>query len=393
MLNISIRTIERWRTRPEDERHGPRTRPANQLAAAERKELLKAMNSKENRDLSPNQIVPRLADQGVYLASESTMYRVLREEGQLAHRGSAKAPQKRQMDEHIACAPNQVWSWDITYLKAPTSGMFFYLYMVIDIYSRRIMGWEVHLEESAELASGLFIRLCRENQINPDSLVLHSDNGPAMKGSTLLATLQSLGVCPSFSRPRISDDNAFSEALFRTLKYRPTFPDGRFTSLEEAQRWVKSFVTWYNSEHQHSGIRFVTPDDRHFGRDSELLAHRHLVYQQARRARPERWSRQTRNWLPVGPASLRGRPQPTTCSAAGRPLTAKRGPVDGDSNTHRNKHPSATRGGAANGVTALSAGTTFVSDERGSQPHSHERYSASVQNGSDCYSTQILKAS
>ena len=304
-LGVSPRTIQRWRTpaTAEERRCGPRSAPANRLTDTERKRILSLANSEEFRDLSPKQIVPRLADRGEYVASESSFYRVLRAEKQMAHRGRARPPTRRAPPELRATGPNQVWSWDITYLKSAVRGLFFYLYLVIDVYSRRIVGWEVHREESSELAASMMERAVAEAGY-PMGLRTHSDNGPAMKGSTLLATLQALGVMPSFSRPSVSDDNPFPEALFRTLKYRPTFPDGSFSSLEKARAWVERFVCWYNSEHRHSGIRFVTPDERHFGREHELLAGRHALYEQARRRRPERWTGSTRNWDPAGPVRL-----------------------------------------------------------------------------------------
>ncbi|MCY0996424.1 DDE-type integrase/transposase/recombinase [Myxococcus sp. MISCRS1] len=168
-------------------------------------------------------------------------------------------------------------------------GAFLYLYLVVDVFSRRVMGFAVHEEESSELASALIRRSWQEAGC-PEGLVLHSDNGGPMKGATLLASLQWLGVTPSFNRPRVSDDNAFSEALFRTLKYRPSFPQRPFASAENAHDWVTRFVGWYNTEHLHSTIRFVTPDDRHFGRETALLARRHRVYQRARARHPERWN-------------------------------------------------------------------------------------------------------
>jgi putative transposase len=305
-LGVSPRTVQRWRgpARAEDRRCGPRSAPANRLTETERKRILAVANCEEFRDLSPKQIVPRLADRGEYLASESSFYRVLRAEKQMAHRGRAKPPMRRTPPELRATAPNQVWSWDITYLKSAVKGLFFYLYLAIDVYSRRIVGWEVHAEERSELAAAMMERAVAGAGY-PRGLRIHSDNGPAMKGSTLLATLQALGVTPSFSRPSVSDDNPFSEALFRTLKYRPTFPEGSFSSLEAARCWVQRFVSWYNSEHRHSGIRFVTPDERHFGREGELLARRDALYQRARARRPERWSGRIRNWEPAGPVRLR----------------------------------------------------------------------------------------
>ena len=201
--------------------------------------MLAVANSEEFRDVSPKQMVLRLADRGEYLASEASFYRVLREAGQMAHRGLAKPPTPRPRAEYTASVPCQVWSWDINYLKGPVKGTF--LYLVVDVFSRRIMGWHVHDEESSAHAAAL-IRDSWHEAGCPEGLVLHSDNGGPMKGATTLATLQWLGVAPSFSRPHVSDDNAFSEALFRTLKYRPSFPQRAFTSRQDAHAWVACFV-------------------------------------------------------------------------------------------------------------------------------------------------------
>jgi transposase InsO family protein len=311
-LGLSARTVQRWRQpqTAEDRRCGPRTRPANRLSEAERQRILTVANTEEFRDMSPKQIVPTLADRGQYVASESSFYRVLREAKQLAHRGRARAPVARPKAEHLASRPCQVWSWDITYLRGPVRGSFLYLYLVVDVFSRRIMGWQVHTEESAEHAAQL-IRSAWEAAGKPEGLVLHSDNGGPMKGATMLATLQWLGVAPSFSRPRVSDDNAFSEALFRTLKYRPSFPREAFASVDDARAWVACFAAWYNGQHRHSAIRFVTPDERHFGAEAAVLAHRHDVYLHARRRAPERWSRHTRDWTPAGSVRLNPSPNPT----------------------------------------------------------------------------------
>lgn len=306
ILGLSVRTVQRWRTpeKAEDRRAGPRTSPSNKLTPSERKRVLEVVNSEKYRNLSPNQIVPQLADTGVYLASEASIYRLLREEGQLVHRGAARAPTNRPKMEHVATRPNQVWSWDITYLRGPARGEFLYLYLVIDVFSRRIMGWDIREEESMEHAASLIRRICAMNGVNPKGLVLHSDNGGPMKGSTMLATLHWLGIVPSFSRPRVSDDNAFSEALFKTLKYRPGYPSKGFGSIADAIGWVEHFVAWYNGEHRHSAIKYVTPDDRHFGREREVLAARDRIYEQARAARPDRWRGKTRDWTPVGAVRL-----------------------------------------------------------------------------------------
>ncbi len=307
VVSVDPRTLQRWKAQGigEDRRAGPKQAPRNKLSSQERARLLEVVNSPEHRDLSPKQIVPRLADEGVYLASESTLYRVLREEGQVKHRESSSPPTNRNRPEEcVATAPNQVWSWDITYLRSPIRGVFFYLYVVIDVWSRKIVGWSVHDEESGEHASAMIEAACTREGIRRDQLVLHSDNGGPMKGATLLATLQILGVIASFSRPRVSNDNPYSEALFRTAKYRPEYPRRPFASLEEARRWVTWFVRWYNTEHRHSAIRFVTPHERHEGRDAEILAKRTAVYAAARERRPGRWTGNTRDWAPIEAVAL-----------------------------------------------------------------------------------------
>lgn len=297
MLGLSVRTVERWRTaHGDDARRGPRHPPTNKLSGAERTVLLATVNSAPFRDLSPHQIVPRLADLGRYLASESTIYRVLRAERLLAHRGRANAPRGRAVRAHIATGPNQVWTWDITYLRTPVRGRFLFLYLMMDIWSRKIVGWAVHDIESATLAATLFTDTCRAHRLAPAGIVLHADNGGPMKGATMVETLERLGVLASFSRPGVSNDNPLSESLFRTLKYRPDYPAQPFADSEAASRWVGAFVRWYNTEHLHSAIRFVTPADRHAGRDIAILAARHTVYIAAQSLCPDRWSGGTRNW-------------------------------------------------------------------------------------------------
>ncbi len=305
VLQIRSRTLQRWRRAGvgDDGRRGPKSEPVNKLSEDERQRALAVVNTKEYRDLGPHQIVPRLADQGIYLASESTLYRLLREAKQLTHHQRSR-PAARRPQEYVASGPNQVWSWDISYLPGPIRGQFFYLYQFLDVWSRKIVAAWVYETESSDHAAELFKRACAEQNLDPRGIVLHSDNGSPMKGATMLATLQRLGVVTSFSRPRVSDDNPYSEALFRTLKYRPEYPETPFASLQAANAWVANFVSWYNTVHQHSGIRFVTPEARHSGRDVAILAQRERVYKQAQRQRPERWSGETRNWRPVETVSL-----------------------------------------------------------------------------------------
>ena len=309
-LGLDARTLQRWKDPEgavrEDRRPlAERPVPANRLTEAERDRIVDTCNSPQVASLPPSQIVPKLADEGVYIASESTFYRVLRERGQNHRRGRARRPgRSRPPASFQAKGPCEVWSWDITWLPGPVLGMFCYLYLIVDIYSRKIVGWEVHARESAELAAGLLERAVWAEGCVTSPLVLHADNGSPMKGATMKVTMERLGVIASFSRPRVSNDNPFSEALFRTCKYVPTWPAKGFASIEEARAWVMDFVCWYNTQHQHSAIRFVTPEVRHRGEDAALLASRHAVYQAAREKHPARWSGKTRNWQPIGPVWL-----------------------------------------------------------------------------------------
>jgi putative transposase len=262
---------------------------------------MSVLTSSRYSGLSPKQLVPQLADEGLYLASESTMYRVQRRHGLRTSKALANRTHvTRAWTVHRASRPNQIWSWDITWLPTTVRGVYLYLYIVMDVWSRRIVGWRVADRESAEVAAALLTQACRDGNIDRHGLVLHSDNGAAMRGSTMISTLQWLGVVPSFSRPHVSDDNPYSEALFRTLKHTPAYPHLPFADLASADRWVERFVNWYNGEHRHSAIRYVKPDERHFGRERDVLARRHELYERARRANPERWTGSTRNWSPVG---------------------------------------------------------------------------------------------
>lgn len=301
VLGITLRTLQRWETEPgrEDRRQGPHSGPANTLSEEEREQVVSIATSLEYRDLPPSQIVPKLADKGIYVASESSFYRILRQERLLAHRGKAAERRYHRPKAYRATGANQVWSWDITYLRAAVRGRFYYLYLIVDVWSRKIVGWAVHEREDSDCAAMLIRQAAYREQVEPGSLILHSDNGGPMKGATMLATLQWLGIVPSFSRPRVSDDNAFSEALFSTVKGRPEYPSKPFESLEAAKIWVEEFVRWYNHEHLHSAIRFVTPAARHEGRDNEVLGRRKQVYEAARRRNPERWTREIRCWDPV----------------------------------------------------------------------------------------------
>ncbi len=284
-IGLSERTVQRWQQqsvqvgdrRVAGQRHP--VCPHNKLSAEERQAALTLLNSDAYKDLPPSQIVPRLADQGQYLCSESTLFRLLHEVGQATHRGVAKAPHPRSKPRALlASTPDQIYCWDSTYLPRIVRGEYFYLYLFEDLFSRKIVGWQVFDCESAALAGQLLEDICLRQGIPPGQV-----------------TLQRLGVAASRSRPSVSNDNPYAESLFRTLKYRPQFPLKPFADLLAARHWVTAFVHWYNSEHRHSTIRFVTPEQWHRGDDPVLLANRATVYARARQANPARRSRHTRN--------------------------------------------------------------------------------------------------
>lgn len=243
------------------------------------------------------------------------MYRVQRRYGLRAKRRTIRRTHvTRACAVHCATQPNRVWSWDITRLPTVVRGSYLHLYLIMDVWSRRIVGWQVAARESAAIAAELIAQICRDNDLDVRGLVLHSDNGAPMRSNTMIAMLHWLGVVPSFSRPHVSNDNPYSEALFKTLKYGPTYPRLPFADISSAQRWVAQFVNWYNTLHRHSAIRYVTPDERHFGHEHDILARRHELYERARLCNPERWSGKTRNWTPVSSVLLDPERVPS-CSA------------------------------------------------------------------------------
>lgn len=230
---------------------------------------------------------------------------MLRERKLLKHRGRSRKRKKTKLPTtHIAKKANEVWSWDISYLPGKIKGQHYYLYLIEDIYSRKGVGYEVHECEQGDLAADLVQKTVIKERCFKAPLVLHSDNGAPMKSQTMLAKLYELGITPSRSRPRVSNDNPFSESLFRTLKYCPQWPSGGFKSIEEAREWVNKFMDFYNDKHRHSQIRFVTPAQRHAGEDAELLSKRDIVYAKAKVRNPRRWSGATRNWQPIGAVLL-----------------------------------------------------------------------------------------
>jgi len=307
---ICLRTYRRWikaggpvlaDQRPE----ARRPTPQNKLSDAEIEEILAICHQAQYASLPPSQIVPKLADQGLYVASESSFYRVLHSHDQLHHRGRTRVVEKRVAPtSYTATAPNQVWSWDITYCASTVRGQYFYLYLIEDIYSRKIVGWEVHEQESGEMAAELLQRTVIREQCFKQPLVLHSDNGAPMKSVTLKAKMEELCITGSHSRPSVSNDNPYSESLFRTMKYCPQWPSEGFKDLDTVRTWVNQFVDWYNHDHCHSRICFVTPSQRHSGEDKALLQKRQDVYEQAKARNPLRWSGGTRNWQHIEEVNL-----------------------------------------------------------------------------------------
>ena len=315
---LSLRSYRRWTVAgivQQDKRpDAQRLEPKNKLTAGEVDDIVAVCNEKRFASLPPSQIVPKLADLGRYIASESSFYRILKAKDQLHHRGRTRFVEKRSAPtSYTATEPNQVWSWDITYCSSKVRGLYFYLYMIEDIYSRKIVGWEVHDRECGELAAQLLQRSVMREQCFKKPLVLHSDNGAPMKSVTLKAKMEELGMTGSQSRPRVSNDNPYSESLFRTMKYCPRWPSEGFEDLGATRFWVNEFVALYNNEHCHSKIKFVTPAQRHSGEDKSILKSRVATYQAAKAKNPNRWCGQTRNWDHIEAVELN--PQKPTVEA------------------------------------------------------------------------------
>jgi transposase InsO family protein len=355
LAGLDARTLQRWRggdglaqgdRRPD----AARPLPAHALSEAERAQIVAIANEPRFADTPPARIVPALADEGVYIASESSFHRVLRAHGQMNRRGRARPPRaSRPPSTHIAAGPGSVWCWDVTFLPAQVQGRWFYLYLILDLYSRKIVGFEVQDTDSADHAAHLARRTALAEGVHamPVRPVLHGDNGATLKATTVLAMLHWLGIQSSYSRPRVSDDNAFAEALFRTAKYRPEFPGKGFADLEAARAWAVGFVHWYNHEHRHSGIRYVTPAQRHAGQDGPMLAERHTLYQAARERNPRRWSRQTRDWTPVDAVTLN--PERQSVVAAALSDTRLSRSIDEPAFSSRPGHAAATTRNAGDG--------------------------------------------
>ena len=297
VAEISIRTLQRWKTKEgfKDKRKGSQKRVVRKVPEDIKEEIIEVCNSAEYRDLNPHQIVPLLLNKGRYLASESTFYRMLKVEDLLHHRSNSRVKKNRSKPpERKAIGPNQVWCWDITWLHRTILGLFYYAYVIIDIFDRSIVGWSVQENESEIHSRELFERISAGRNICFD--FLHSDNGNPMRGVSLLALLSELNVEVSFSRPRVSNDNPFIESFFKTLKYHSSYPL-RFDDIQSARLWMADFVSWYNMQHLHSSLGFVTPNQLRTGEAKTIFNKRNEVMAQAKIDYPERWgSRETKLW-------------------------------------------------------------------------------------------------
>jgi len=274
--------------------HGPAPRRDSPrgLSAEEKAAVLAVLHEERFADLAPAEVYATLLDEGRYLCSERTMYRVLAESGEVRERRDQLRHPKYAAPELLATAPNQLWSWDITKLLGPAKWTYFYLYVVLDVFSRYVVGWLVADAESSALAERLISESCERQGIGPGQLTIHADRGSSMKSKPVAMLLADLGVTKTHSRPHVSNDNPYSEAQFKTLKYRPDFPE-RFGSIEDARGFNGDFFRWYNNEHHHTGLGLLTPADVHFGRAEQRRAHRALVLEAAQCARPERFVRGT----------------------------------------------------------------------------------------------------
>ena len=288
-LGVSRATFYR-RQRPTPGHQQPRPTPARALCESEREQVLDVLASARFVDRSPAEMVATLLDDERYLCSERTMYRVLAASAPVRERRNQREHPQYTKPELVATGPNQCWSWDITKLLGPKKWTYYYLYVLLDIFSRYVVGWMVADRENSALAGRLIEQTCHKQGVEPKVLTLHSDRGAPMTSKCTAQLLADLGVTRSLSRPQVSDDNPFSEAQFKTLKYHPGFP-GRFLGIEPAIGHCRSFFPWYNTEHRHGGISMLTPDDVHHGRAPVVLAQRQRILEDAWAAHPERFVR------------------------------------------------------------------------------------------------------
>jgi len=270
---------------PKDRSESPRA-----LSASERQQVLSTLHTERFVDKAPTEVYATLLDEGTYHCSVRTMYRILDEAGEVRERRDQARHPKYQAPELLATASNQVWSWDITKLRGPVKWSYYYLYVILDIFSRYVVGWVIAYRESGNLAKRLIAETCEKQNVKPGQLTIHADRGSSMKSKTVAFLLADLGVTKSHSRPYVSDDNPYSESQFKTLKYRPDFPE-RFGSIQDARAFCREFFPWYNQEHRHSGIGLMAPAMVHYGKAEQVSSQRQIVLASAFDSHPERFVR------------------------------------------------------------------------------------------------------
>jgi len=285
---LNVPRSQVYRARQAKAKPALRPTPAHALSYAERVEVRERLNSERFMDQAPRQVYAALLDEGVYLCHWRTMYRILSVHDEVRERRLMRRHPVYKKPELLATAPNQVWSWDITYLRGEATWLHYPLYTVLDIFSRYVVGWMIAEVESSDLARQLIAQTARKQGIQPDQLTLHADNGSPMKGKSLSQLLLDLGITKSHSRPHTSDDNPFSEAQFKTLKYRPDYPE-RFGSIDAARTWARTFFAWYNHAHYHSGLNLLTPSSVHYGEVGAIQQHRQALMLAAYAAHPARF--------------------------------------------------------------------------------------------------------
>lgn len=279
-----------YRTRSPEAGHAARRRSPRRLSDSERERVVETLISEPFRDQPVREVWAQLLDEGTYLCSIRTMYRILAENRAVRERRDQLRHPAYQRPELLATGPNQLWSWDITKLKGPHTGSCFHLYVVMDVYSRKVVGWMVAYRESATLAVELIRQCCQREGISRDQLTVHADRGPSMRSKPVAFLLADLGVTKTHSRPYTSTDNPYSESQFKTLKYQPEFPE-RFGSIQDARAFLVPYFDWYNHAHRHSGIGLVTPAQRHSGEDRIVYGERQAVLAAFHQQHPERFVR------------------------------------------------------------------------------------------------------
>lgn len=319
-LGISRASLYRHKNRSQALVVEPEKRPAppRALDPEEKRQVLELMHSERFMDKAPQEIHATLLDEGTYFCSTRTMYRILEEHGELKERRNQLCHPAYEKPELLAEAPNQVWSWDITKLLGPVKWSYYYLYVILDIFSRYAVGWMLASRESAPLAQRLIEESCWKQDIRPGQLTVHADRGSSMTSKPVAFLLADLGITKTHSRPHTNDDNPFSEAQFKTLKYRPDFPS-RFGSIEDARAFCQAFFQWYNQEHRHSGISLLTPEMLHYGQARQVLRARHGVMSTAYQAHPERFVHGAPSPMPL-PKAVWINPPPPAKATSDEPL-------------------------------------------------------------------------